>query len=137
MVGYATQLTVGVSLVTAFLFLLLRIISRSTTAATILLFLVEVALMSVNDDSPLAIGSSVIVAVILVMLFRGYGLLALAAMMLFLNLGELVPFTLDASVWYFGRSLIVIVMAAALAAYAFWVSLAAQPAFGMALLEEE
>jgi hypothetical protein len=57
--------------------------------------------------------------------------------MLFLNLATLVPLTLDTSVWYFGRSLFAIALMFAIAAGAFWVSLASQSAFGIALLEEE
>ncbi|HEX9501066.1 MAG TPA: hypothetical protein VGA10_05375, partial [Thermoanaerobaculia bacterium] len=134
---WSLQLALAVGLLTAFLFLLLRIVTRSSTAAVVLLVLVECVMMAVNGSNTLQIVAEVIVALILVAIFRRYGLLALTVFMLFMNLATLAPLTLDASVWYFGRSLFTIVLMCAIAACAFWISLAAQPAFGIALLEEE
>ena len=134
---YSLQLSIGGGLLTAFLFLVLRIVTRHTLAATILLVPAEMAVMSFIDTRWSVIVSTFIVATILVLLFRRYGLLALMSMTLFLNFGLLVPATLDTSVWYFGRFLVEIGIAIAIAAYAFKVSLASQAAFGLALLEEE
>jgi serine/threonine-protein kinase len=134
---WSTQLAVALSLLTASMFLLLRIATRSSTAAVLLLVPVQVGMMAVNSTNPLEIVSGCIVAIMLVATFRRYGLFALTVFMLFLNLATLAPLTLDTSVWYFGRSLFTIALMCAIAAYAFWISLAAQPAFGMALLEEE
>jgi serine/threonine protein kinase len=134
---WSLQLAIGVALLTAFLFLLLRLATGNATAAAILLIPVEVAFMAVNGDEPLQLAADGLVAILMVAVFRRYGLFALTVFMLFNNIGDLAPMTLDPSVWYFGRSLFVIALAGALAAYAFWTSLADQPAFGMALLEDE
>jgi hypothetical protein len=40
------------------------------------------------------------------------------------------PLTLDPNAWYFGRSLIVLLLISALATYGFFVALAGRPAFG-------
>jgi serine/threonine protein kinase len=131
------QMAIAVSLLGAFLFLVLRIVCRSSIAATILLIPALTVLMTANGDAPIEIACDVVVAAIIVLVFRRYGLLAIAALLLFVNFETLAPMTLDNSVWYFGRSLFVIVLAFAIAGYAFWTSLAAQPLFGVALLEEE
>jgi hypothetical protein len=47
------------------------------------------------------------------------------------------PMTLERSALYFGRSLFAMGLAATIAAYAFWISVAAQPLFGVPLLDEE
>ena len=133
----SVQLAAGTSLLTAFLFLVFRVAGRSTAVATLLLIVAEMGLMAELGLSPGRLGAALVIAVVLTAMLRRYGLLALASLMLFNNLAQLAPWTLDTSVWYFGRSLFVIALAIALAAYAFWISLAAQPAFGMALLEEE
>jgi serine/threonine-protein kinase len=134
---WSAQLAVALSLLTASMFLLLRIATRSSIAAVLLLVPVQVAMIAVNGNNPLQIVSGCIVAIMMVAVFRRYGLFALTLFGFFLNLATLVPLTLDTSVWYFGRSLFTIALMCAIAAYAFWISLAAQPAFGMALLEEE
>ena len=134
---YALQLALGVSLLTAVLFLILRIVSRSTLAATMLLVLAQVGLMSQNGTAPRDLAASLVIAIVIVVVFRRYGLLALVSLMLFLNWGTLVPATLDTSTWYFERVLAGILIAIAIAAYAFRLSLASQPLFGLALLEEE
>ena len=102
-----------------------------------LLTIAEIGIMADLGFSPGRLAAAVAVAIILVAVFRRYGVLAVASMTLFCFLALLAPLTLDASVWYFGRSLVVIVAAIAFAAYAFWISLAARPAFGTALLEED
>jgi serine/threonine-protein kinase len=134
---WSAQLAMAISLLTASVFLLLRIATRSSTAAVLLLVPVQVGMMAVNSTNPLEIVSGCIIAIMLVATFRRYGLFALTVFMLFLNIATLAPLTLDTSVWYFGRSLFTIALMCAIAAYGFWISLAAQPVFGMALLEEE
>jgi serine/threonine protein kinase len=133
---WSVQIAIGLALITAFLFLILRIVVRSSIAATSLLVPILVALMSANGAAPSNLAANFIAAVIVVLIFRRYGLFALTVLLLFGNFGTLVPFTLDNSVWYFGRSFFVIAMMSAVAAYAFWMSLAAQPMFGLVLEED-
>ena len=62
-------------------------------------------------------------------LFLQVGLLAQFAMV-FTGLLVQVPLTLDPNAWYFGNSLVVLLIVAALATCAFLVSLGGRPAFG-------
>jgi serine/threonine-protein kinase len=133
---WSVQLAVGLALLAAFLFLILRIVVRSSIAATILLVPILLAMLSVRGASPSEIVANSVAAVVMVLVFRRYGLLALAVLLLLMNFGTLIPFTLDNSVWYFGRSFFVIALTSVFAAYAFWISLAAQPMFGLVLEED-
>ena len=128
---------IAMALLIAFLFLVLRIVFRSSVVATVLLVPVLVLMMSVNGVAPKEIIAAFVGAAIMATVFRSYGLLAIAALMLFVNIGTNIPLTLDTSTWYFGRSFFVLALMCVLAAYAFWASLATQPLFGIALLEEE
>ncbi len=130
------QAAAGMAIIAAFLFLLLHIITRSTIAATVLLcgfFL----LVSVTQFSALQMAVEGALAVVTVLVFRRYGLLALAALLSFRFIVLAAPMTLDTSAWYFGRSFVVMALMTAIAAYAFWIALAAQPVFDLRLLEEE
>jgi predicted Ser/Thr protein kinase len=133
---WAVQLAVGLALMTAFLFLILRIVVRSSLAATILLIPFIVAVMSVSGARPAELLAEFVAAVIVVFIFRRYGLFASTVLLLFMNIGTLAPLTLDTSTWYFGRSFFVIALSSVFAAYAFWISLAAQPMFGLVLEED-
>ena len=130
------QSALGLAIIAAFLFLLLYIITRSTIAAAVLLagfFL----LVSVTQFSGLQMAVEAALAVVTVLVFRRNGLLALAALLLFQLILSAAPMTLDTSAWYFGRSFVIMALMTAIAAYAFWISLAAQPIFDLRLLEEE
>ena len=133
---WAVQLAVGMALMTAFLFLILRIVLRSSIAATILLIPSAVVMMSVSGASSAELVADFLAAVIVVFVFRRYGLFAATVLLLFMNIGRLAPLTLDTSTWYFGRSFFVIALSSVFAAYAFWISLAQQPMFGLVLEED-
>jgi hypothetical protein len=137
LLAWSVQLAIAASLLAAFLFLVLRIVGRSSIVATILLTLALTLMLVANGDAPSQIACDVVVATVMVSVFRRYGLLALAALLLCDNFGTLAPMTLDHSALYFGRSLFAMGLAAAIVAYAFWISVAAQPLFGVPLLEEE
>ena len=133
---WAVQLAVGMALMTAFLFLILRIVARSSVAATILLIPFIVVMMSVSGASTAELIADFVAAVLIVFVFRRYGLFAVTVLLLFMNIGMLAPLTLDTSTWYFGRSFFVIALSGVFAAYAFWISLAQQPMFGLVLEED-
>jgi hypothetical protein len=131
------QVAISLALLAAFLFLLFRIMSRSSSAATVLLIVTLSAVGAVSSPTPVQIVVQCLVSTVMVLTFRRYGLLSLAALLTFSFIMSTAPLTLDTSVWYFGRSFFVMGLMTAVAAYAFWVSLADQPIFGLALLEEE
>jgi hypothetical protein len=128
------QLAILMSVGAAFMFLLLHIIVRNPLAATVVL---AVFMTSTNTSVGYPIWVSAVYSVVAVLVFRFYGLLGLSAMTMFMFLVANAPMTVDGSVWYFGRSLFLMALAFAVAAYAFWVSLAAQPVLNLAMLEED
>ncbi|HEX9160215.1 MAG TPA: serine/threonine-protein kinase [Thermoanaerobaculia bacterium] len=126
--------SIGRTLIFAVLFLVFRIVSRSTTAATVLLVVAAFLLLS-GGDAPAVYFSDAFGAVLMVTVFRKFGLLALMSQ----TFAWIVPalLTVDPSVWYFTRSLLIAGVVAAMAIYAFRVSVAAQPVFPLALAEED
>ena len=63
------------------------------------------------------------------LIFFRVGLVAYVALF-FSDVLLRVPMTLDPKAWYFGYSLVVLIILAALATYGFLVSLGGRPAFG-------
>lgn len=135
LVLWSLQLAIGVAIVTAFVFLLFHIVTRSAIVATVLLGVVMLTVSPGRTMTQQA--ASVLVAIVAVVIFRRYGLLSFAALLSFMIWLANAPMTLDTTVWYFGRSFVLMAFLTAIAGYAFWVSLAAQPIFSMELLEEE
>ena len=107
-----------------FLLVLIRLVVRKqwlAIAGTYLVFLL-LALGSVTNlaiELPLAMVAE---ALILIVLIR-FGLLAYSAMLLVASVNNSSILTLDFSVWYAGRSMLLPLLAAALFAYALSVSL--------------
>ncbi len=137
LIGSMLQLSIGLALLAAFLFLLFRITSRSSIVAAVLLTASLLAILAGDGAAPSQITFDCLIAAVMVVLFRRYGLLSLAALFAFMFILANAPITLDTSVWYFGRSFFIMALMSAVAACAFWISLAAQPIFGLALLEED
>ena len=65
-----------------------------------------------------------------------FGLLAAVAFSFFNTLYQMSPLVPDPSLWYTGTSLIVLLVAFAIAAYAFWISRAGRPLFQDAFMEK-
>lgn len=127
---------VGIAVGSAFLFLLFHIIMRSALAASLVMgaFLL-ISNVTSGGWSLFMIGA--LTSLVTVVVFRRYGLLALTATIVFGFTVENAIMTLDPSVWYFGRSLFIMAVLIAVAAYAFRIALAAQPVINLALLEED
>jgi hypothetical protein len=66
-----------------------------------------------------------------------YGIIAAGGAMFVERLFFTAPITLDPSVWYFGRSLAVLVLIMGLAGYAFHTALGQKPALAPGLLEPD
>ena len=124
------------ALIAAFVFLLVHIVTRSGVAALGLLTAFLVATTG-NFSSPWQAAAGVIGAIAVVIVFRSFGLLAMAAVFVTNLIIGNAPMTLDTTVWYFGRSLFLMALMVGLAAWACWVALAAQPVLRLALLEED
>jgi eukaryotic-like serine/threonine-protein kinase len=134
--GNILQVSVGLALLSAFVFLLFRIVFRNPIVATVLLTASLIVILAGDGDAPIQIAFDCVIAVVMVLLFRRYGLLSLAALFAFMYILANAPITLDTSVWYFGRSFFIMALMSAVAVYAFWISLAAQPMFGLVLEED-
>ena len=119
-----------VALISAFMLLLTRLIVRKTWIAIGIGFVVGLPLVPGGGAS---LGWElvwVLAALLLaVTVLLRVGLLALLAMA-FSDLLVRVPITLDTHAWYFGNSLVVLLVLGALATYGFLVSLGGRPAFG-------
>lgn len=74
-------------------------------------------------------------SIALFVLFR-FGLLAYGAESWVTLVAYLLPLTLDPSSWYFGRSLSVLLLIAAMALFAFWRSLGGKPILPGPVFEE-
>ncbi len=130
------QFAVAAALLFAFAFLLSHIVFRSLAVATAVLVLLFTVISPANEGAPSQYVFDFVAAIMMVLVFRRYGLLALTALMAIGAIVYAAPLTLDTSVWYFGRSFFVMALLSAVAVYAFWISLAAQPMFGLVLEED-
>ncbi len=90
----------------------------------------------VLDSSLLINLLGLILGSLIVLVFIRFGLLALAASLLFYFWLNSLPFTTNLSAWYAGTSLFVMCLVTALAALAFYTSLGGQQVFKGKLLEE-
>lgn len=115
------------------LFLLRLILKKQWLAAAVLIgfVIMSSAATSVN---PLVGGFlGMLVGGTLVFLFLRFGLVAAIAFTIFNNISNYVPITSDLSRWYATSSVMVLVLAAALAVFGFRTALAGKPAFNLDL----
>lgn len=124
------------ALLGAFLFLLFQILFRRTLVACLLMIPSYMVLAS-GVAEPFSIAFNVVTCTAIVLLFRSFGVLAVAGAFAFLKILASAPLTLDPSVWYLDHSILVMLFLAAVVTAAFWISLAAQPPFALAFLEED
>jgi serine/threonine-protein kinase len=113
--------------------LLMRVILRRQRLAVVALFLLLVATGLRGENIPVELVGAALIAALLVGILLRYGLLSLVCLLYFSDAVDFVPLTLDASVWYAGRSFLVFGLLAALAFYGFYTSLGGKPMFGAAL----
>ncbi len=121
-----------------FLLLLLRVILRKqwvATTALVLLFSAPDILSATNPaiEGPLWL----LYHSLLVFLLVRFGMLAFLSAGVFSIAAVFQPYTWDLSAWYAGRSLFALSLLAALAVYAYWVSLAGRPLFSGDLFDAE
>jgi hypothetical protein len=117
-----------------FVLLLLRVLLRRQWAAVLGLVVLWLALVLPGSPRPAAalVFALPLMGVLVFVLVR-YGLLALAAGVLFPNV---VWGSVDLSGWYADRSLLLLLVTVALAGYGFYTSLAGRPLFRGKLLPE-
>ena len=111
-----------------FIALLLHLVFKRRWVIMIVILLLFVGTWIPGQHNTLLFGcfAVVVFAVFIVLLLR-FGLLATMTWGTFMWLPTSMPLTLDPSSWYFGRSVFCLLMVAAVAAYAFRISLAGRP----------
>jgi hypothetical protein len=119
------------------LYFLLRLILRRNWLAGSVFIAVLTAQNLLNASSIYAtITISLILNLGLLVLLLRFGLVAVMSCIIFINVPESLPVTLDQSLWYSGTSIGVLLFLAALAFYGFRTALAGKPAFNLDLLRE-
>jgi hypothetical protein len=129
------------TLVIMFIVVVFRAFFRRQSVAVALAWLVfsvgfagDVAIVTGSIALPL-LGSGLMMSVVLYVLLR-WGLLASTVNGAVFGWLSAAPLTLDPTLWYAGRSFLVLAACAALAIYGFVVSLGGKPIFGTPLFEE-
>jgi predicted Ser/Thr protein kinase len=115
----------------AFLLFVIRLVVRKTWITVLVGVLVGIPFVPGGSSVPFGweLVGVMVAPLLTATLFLRVGLLAQCAMM-FTDLLVRVPLTLDTDAWYFGNSLVVLLILAVLAIYGFVVSLGGRPAFG-------
>lgn len=116
----------------------LRMLLRSRILAAVVMFImIAIAFLGVTNATPaLQVVYVILSSATLVGIAVRWGLLPLCVTAYLWGWLRRLPLTLDPSVWYFGRSFLVLAVVAALAIYGFVVALGDKPFFGAPLLED-
>jgi serine/threonine-protein kinase len=120
------------AMVFLFMLVLLRMLLRKPWLA-LPLWCLLVGGPALPGESP---WSSLLRAVLLLLVLARGGLLAMATTLFFMFVSIEAPFTLDVSAWYASRALPVLAVLVGLVVYAFHTALGGKPMFGGALLED-
>ena len=118
------------ALMVLLLLVILRLIFRRTWIAATVLILAQLVLRWPTEGNPLpfAVIFLIFSLLYLLVLFR-FGFLSAAVGITVYRLLEATPMTYHVSSWYFGATLLTVVLVLALTIYAFRVSLAGKPVF--------
>jgi hypothetical protein len=109
---------------------LFRLMLRTTWIASMVLVVLTVPIFAVGTSTSDIVVAVLLVVVGLTVLLR-VGLVAHIAMWVVRDFLTWLPLTLDTDAWYFGQSLVVLLLIGALATYGFLVALGGRPAFGV------
>jgi hypothetical protein len=112
----------------AVLVLLRLILRRTWIASMVLIVLIVPSLAAGTSTSDVAV--AILLSVVGLTVLLRVGLFAYVAMFVVMDVLTLLPLTLDTDAWYFGQSLVVLLLIGALATYGFLVSLGGRTAFG-------
>jgi len=134
---YADVVTSGFFMPVAILLviLLFRVLLRRQWAAVTAFMLVVVTIVTLNADHLLlGMAFGLLFWSIAVTVLIRFGLLTLLVMIIFSSWPNF-ALTIDPSSWYFGRSVVTMLLFAALAGYGFYIALAGRPLFKDSLLQ--
>ncbi len=120
-----------------FLLFLLRVLIHRRWAAELIWVMLFVTMDTLSSDSPLLDGTfSILKFVLLLLVLMRFGLVALAAALLFGSFVDFFPITPELSAWYSGIGMAGVGLMLAMVFYAFHTSLGGRPLFGHASLED-
>jgi hypothetical protein len=105
-----------------FVVLLRLVLRRVWLAATVFLVLMVLPALGSGPLVLVLVSKLVLYGLILTAILR-FGVLAVVVSLFYSYLSGVFPLTLDVSAWYFGASLVTMLLAGGLAAYAFYLSL--------------
>jgi hypothetical protein len=111
------------------LFVFFRLILKSTLIAWVALLVLTVPIFAARATASDLIIAALLDVAGLVVLLR-IGLVASIAMLIVWNFLTSFALTVDANAWFFGQSLIVLLLIGAMASYGFFVSLGGRPVLG-------
>jgi len=114
-------------LVFLFIFFVLRVLLRRDWLAAAVFTLIGMAVGLSSEIPAIGMPITAIFFLLVPLVLLRFGLLALIALELAWSFLSSSALTLDASRWYFGHSLVVLLVVAALAAWAFRTTLAGRP----------
>jgi hypothetical protein len=122
-----SQGALGGTLVFLFLFFVLRVLLRRDWLAAVVFTLMGMAFGLSSDIPATGVPIAAIYFLLVLLVLLRFGLLAMIATMMAESFLWCSALTLDASRWYFGHSLVVLLVVAALAAWGFRTALAGRP----------
>jgi len=124
-----SQSALWLALVFLFLFFVLRVLVRRDWLAAAVFTLIGMAMGLGSEFPAIGVPINAIFFLLVPLVLLRFGLLAMVITMMAENCLWNSALTLDPSRWYFGYSLIVLLLVAALAAWAFQTTLAGRPLF--------
>ena len=135
--AFAIWWSVGAMPILSVLMLITHALLRKRTLALIAVALVITPIIpTAGNHAVIELAISLLLAAGIVFVMTRFGVVAVAALLAVQSILGSVPATLDGGAWYFGRSLAMLVVIAALAVWGFWASLSRQALAGLITLEE-
>ena len=136
--GFTQQIFAAIfqSFIVLFFLLLLYMILRRERIAALVLWLIASTALSLTQESTAAIPFAFVAGAMVVWLLYRYGLLALIVAIYFVHLLIFFPITPDFSAWYATDFVLALLIALALAGFGFYTSLAGEPLFRTARLDD-
>jgi serine/threonine-protein kinase len=119
-----------------FILLLFYIILRRERLAALALWVIAAVALTLTHETAAGIPFACLSATLVVWLLYRYGLLALISAIFFLHLIIFFPITSEFSAWYAGDFVLALIVSIALAAFGFYTSLAGEPLFRGARLDD-
>lgn len=136
--GFTQQIFAGIfqPFIILFFLLLLYIILRRERLAALALWLIAATALSLTQETAAGVPFACLAAAMVVWVLYRYGLLALVVAIYFLHLMIFFPITSEFSAWYATDFVLALLIALALAGFGFYTSLAGEPLFRAARLDD-